>query len=128
MRLLRPDLQPHEREQQENFGNQILAIGDGTTIINDMIQWPTESIVANNSIQSLVAMVFLGLSTPNAPPPSSAYLADCVILAPRNDAVTELNKTLLDLMPGQLNNFKSADTIIEDGSVDIYLTEYLNTI
>jgi mRNA-degrading endonuclease HigB of HigAB toxin-antitoxin module len=33
-------------------------------------------------------------------------LADRVLLAPRNDTATELNKTLLDLMPFQLNSFK----------------------
>ena len=31
-------------------------------------------------------------------------------------------------MPGDPHNFKSADAIIEDGGVDIYPTEYLNTI
>ena len=62
MRLFHPDLQPREREQQENFGNQILAIGEGRTTIDDTIQWPTEGIVANNSIQSF--SVFPGLSNP----------------------------------------------------------------
>jgi hypothetical protein len=42
--------------------------------------------------------------------------------------MTELNKTLLDSMPRQLDSFKSADTIIEDGGIDIYPTEYLNPI
>jgi hypothetical protein len=55
-------------------------------------------------------------------------LADRVLFAPRNDTVTELNKTLLDSMLCQLDSFKSADTIIEDGSIDIYPTEYLNPI
>jgi len=63
------------------------------------------------------------------PPPSSACLADCVLLAPRNDTVTELNKTLLDSMPcPKLDSFKSAATIIEDGGIDIYPTEYINPI
>jgi ATP-dependent exoDNAse (exonuclease V) alpha subunit len=31
-------------------------------------------------------------------------------------------------MLGQLNTFRSADKIIEDGSIDIYPTEYLNSI
>ena len=128
MRLLHPDLQPAERDQQENFGNQILAIGEGRTTINDTIQWPTEGIVANNSIQSLAETVFPGLSNPNSPPPSSAYLADRVLLAPRNDTVTELNKILLNSMPGQVCTFRSADKIIDDGGVDIYPTEYLNSV
>ena len=30
-------------------------------------------------------------------------------------------------MPGQLSTFRSADKIIDDGGVDIYPTEYLNS-
>ncbi len=128
MHLLHPDLQPPKHEQQENFGNQILAIGEGCTTINDKIQWPMEGIIANNSIQSLTETVFPGLSNPNSPPPSSAYLADHVLLAPRNDTVTELNKTLLNSMPGQVCTFRSADKIIDDGGIDIYPMEYLNSV
>ena len=68
MRLRHPDLTPQEREQQEHFGIQILAIGDGSNTINDTIQWPTESIVADNSIESFAEIVFPGLSTPETPP------------------------------------------------------------
>jgi hypothetical protein len=45
-------------EQQETFGIQILAIGDGSNTINDTIPWPTESIVADNSIELLAEIVF----------------------------------------------------------------------
>ena len=31
-------------------------------------------------------------------------------------------------MPGQLSTFRSADKIIDDGGVDIYPTEYLNSV
>ena len=31
-------------------------------------------------------------------------------------------------MPGQFYTFTSADKIIDDGGIDIYLTEYLNAI
>jgi hypothetical protein len=68
MRLLRPDLQPHKHKQQENFANQILAISEGPNIINDTIQWPTESIVAYNSTRSLAETVFPCLHYPNTWP------------------------------------------------------------
>jgi hypothetical protein len=42
--------------------------------------------------------------------------------------VTELNNTLLNSMPGHPYTFKSADKVVDDGGVDIYPTEYLNTI
>ena len=31
-------------------------------------------------------------------------------------------------MPGQLCTYRSADKIIDDGGVDIYQTEYLNSV
>jgi hypothetical protein len=49
-------------------------------------------------------------------------------LAPRNDTVSDLNKMLLQLMPGQQHIFKSADLIVDDDGLDIYPTEYLNAI
>jgi PIF1-like helicase len=128
MRLFDPHSQPRERQQQENFGNQILAIGEGRNTVDNTIQWPTQSIVPNNSTRSLAETVFPGLFNPNAPPPSSVYLASRVLLAPRNDTVTKLNKFLLNSMPGQLYSFRSADKIINDGGIDIHLTKYLNSI
>ena len=71
--------------------------------------------------------VFPGLSNPNTIP-SAEFLADRILLAPRNDTVAELNKTLLTSMAGEMYTFKSADTIVNDGGADIYPTEYLNTI
>ena len=46
------------------LANQIVAISDGTTAINNMIQWHTESILANNSIQSFADVVFSGSFLP----------------------------------------------------------------
>lgn len=114
--LLRPGLQPQEFEQQE-FGNQLLRIGEGLDIVDDIIRWPTANIIKNNSIRSLMDAVFPGPSNPNVLP-SAAFLADLILLVMRNDTVTELNKTLLISVPGQLYIFKSADKIVEDGDAD----------
>jgi hypothetical protein len=82
MRLLRPGLLPHERQQQEEFANRLLGIGEGHDIVDDCIHWPIESIVPNNSIQSLSEAIFPDLSTTV---PSAAFLADRILLAPRNN-------------------------------------------
>jgi ATP-dependent DNA helicase PIF1 len=128
MRLLRPGLTPEQHRQQEQFADQVLAIGDGRGIAENKIQWPLDAIVPDNSVEALSNVVFPGLSDPNAPLPTSAYLADRVLLAPRNDTVKQLNHTLLDSMQGVIHTFLSADRIIEDGGRDIYPIEYLNAV
>ena len=129
MRLQRPGLTPEQQEQQREFGERVLAVGNGQGAnTSTEIQWPVQSIVPENTIQSLTNIIFPGLSDRNAPPPTSAYLADRILLAARNVAVKAINHSLLDSMPGEVEVFRSADKIIEDGGRDIYPVEYLNTI
>ena len=130
MHLLRPDLLPNQQEEQRVFAERILAVGDSRGIEpgSDTIQWPIRSIVPDNSVKTLADMVFPTISDHNAPLPTAAYLADRVILAARNDTVTEINHSILDSMRGEYHIFRSADSIINDSGRDIYTTEYLNTI
>ena len=129
MRLRCPGLTPEQEQQQRAFGERVLAVGDGQGGNDTAINWPIDSIVPDNSIESLTNTIFPGLSDRNSPPPTSAFLADRVLLAAQNDTVKAINHTLLDSMPGQqVRNYRSADRIIEDGGIDIYPPEYLNTI
>jgi len=130
MHLLHPDLLPNQQEEQQAFAERILAVGDGRGIEpgSDTIQWPIRSIVPDNSVKTLADTVFPTISDHNAPLPTAAYLADRVILAARNDTVTEINHSILDSMCGKYHIFRSADSIINDGGRDIYTTEYINTI
>jgi hypothetical protein len=77
-------------------------------------------IVPTNSILSLRETVFLI--------PSAAFLADRIPLAPGNDTVTDLNTSIIDSMSGQRHSLRSADMIAEDGFVDNYPQEYLNSV
>lgn len=130
MRLLCPDLPPNQQEEQRAFSERILAVGDGQGMDpdSDKIHWPIRSIVPDNSIEALTNTVFPGISDQNGPLPTTAYLADRVLLAARNDTVTGINHSILNTMPGECHTFRSADRIINDGGRDIYATEYLNTI
>ena len=128
MRLLRPGLIAQQRQQQEDFANQLLRIGNGSDTVEDMVQWPTATIVPDNTTQALANIIFPGIANP-ATLLSASFLADRILLAPRNDTVTELNSMLLTSMSGQLYTFKSADRVVDNGAEDnIYPTEYLNTI
>ena len=124
MRLQRPELSALERQQQEEFGNRLLRIGEGTDTVDNAIKWPVESIVPDNSLRTLASIVFEGITERVF---GTDELASRILLAPTNDRVTEINKILLDTMPGESFTSESADEVV-DGGEDIHSTEYLNTI
>ena len=127
MRLLNPTMHPDERRQQEEFANRILTIGEGRGTVDETVQWPVKGIVPENSVDELAKAVYPNLTNPNISP-TAEYLANRVLLAPKNDTVTELNNTLLTSMPAQEFLSRSADKVVNDGGLEIYPTEYLNTI
>src|SRR5436190_12863605 len=63
---------------------------------SDKIHWPIRSIVPDNSIEALTNTVFPGISDQNGPLPTTAYLADRVLLAARNDTVMGINHSILN--------------------------------
>ena len=123
MRLLSEQMLPEERLRQEEFANLILAIGEGRDTNNDMIQWPLDGILPDNTSRSLANAIYPILTDPTA-----QYLAERVILAARNDTVDNLNEQLLASMTDELFTSYSADALIDEGDAEIYATEYLNTV
>src|SRR5436190_15644318 len=53
MRLFSPQMSPKEQLCQEEFANHILAIGEGRDTNNEIIQWPLNRIVPDDTSQSL---------------------------------------------------------------------------
>jgi hypothetical protein len=72
MRLRRPGLTPEQEQQQRAFGERILAVGDGQAGNDTGVNWPIDSIVPDNNIESLTNTIFPGLSDRNRPAPTSA--------------------------------------------------------
>src|SRR5437762_5052336 len=128
MRLLTPQMTPDERLRQEQFANRILAIGEGHDTINDIIQWPVNGIVPDNTSQSLANAIYPTLTNPHAPLPTAQHLAERAILAARNDTVDKLNEQLLASMNGEVFTSYSADKVVDDEDAETYATEYLNTV
>lgn len=50
--------------------------------------------------------------------PEPAYFASRMILAPRNADVSVLNHAILDLLPGPVRHYASADSVIQEEGVD----------
>jgi hypothetical protein len=128
MRLLSPTMSPAQRQRQEEFANRILAIGEGRGTDNDIVQWPLEAIIPDNTPQSLANAIYPTLATAAAPLPSCQHLAERAILAARNDTVDKLNAQLLKSMRGDPFTSYSADKIVDQENTEHYASEYLNTI
>ena len=67
MRLFSPQMSPEERLRQEEFANSILAIGEDRDTNNEIIQWPLNGIVPDNTSQSLANAIYPTLTDPNIP-------------------------------------------------------------
>jgi hypothetical protein len=118
-----------ERIQQQAFADRILSVGDGSTTINEVIEWPIDGIIPDNTLKPLAEAIYPGINIPNAPLPTAQYLAGRALLAARNYTVNILNKTLLDIMPGEEFVSLSADKILDDpDGAETYAMEYLNAL
>jgi ATP-dependent DNA helicase PIF1 len=76
----------------------------------------------------LANAIYYARTDPNAPLPTAQHLAECAILAERNDTVVNLNEQLIASMRGKAFTSYSADKVIDEGDAETYATEYLNMI
>ena len=127
MRLFSTQMSPNERLRQEEFANRILAIGEGRETINEIVRWPLNGIIPDNTSRSLANVIYPTLADPNVPLPTAQYLAERAILAARNDSVDNLNELLLDSVRGEVVTLYSANKVVDHVDADTYATEYLNT-
>lgn len=90
-----------------------------------MIDWPSEHVVKNNTLQDLADYVYDGL---NAGIHLESYFNDRAILAARNDVVGNLNTQLLQRMPGQTVEKLSVDSVVDPADASNCPIEVLNQI
>ena len=123
MRLRSSTLSDSDREHNRIFAQRLLSIGESTEDDN-MVDWPSEHVVNNNTLKDLADHVYDGLTTTGLHPES--YFNDRAILAPRNDVVNNLNAQLLNQMPGQNVEKLSADSVVDPTDASNYPVEVLN--
>ena len=102
MHLFSPTMSPNEYLRQQEFANCILAIGEGRDTDHDIVQWPLEGIIPDNTSQAIAHTIYPTLTHPNALLPSCHHLAEHATLTARNDTVDNLNMQLLASMRGEL--------------------------
>ena len=86
---------------------------------------------SENTVDSLIDTIYPNIHAGNL---SGQYFSECSILSSKNDDVNTLNAAVLEKLPGQVQEFQSADYIPtseqsgEDDSMLNYPVEYLNEI
>ncbi len=110
MRLRREGIDDDERQEIAMFAEKLLHIGE-TTGHDEHVKWGLQSRAINNSLSALAADIYRDLQRPA---PSAETLRSRVILAPYNEVVVELNKTLLATIPGAQSTFLSVDQCAAD--------------
>lgn len=115
--LSSPQMSAQERLCQE-FANRILAVGQGRDTNNEIIQWPLNRMISNYASQSLANAIYPTLTGPNVPLRTAQHLAECTILATRNDTIDNLNDQLLASINSEVFASYSADNVVDDGDAE----------
>ncbi|XP_074303613.1 uncharacterized protein LOC141638064 [Silene latifolia] len=139
MRLLK-GVKESESNELHEFAKWVLDVGDGkipttTKEGEDDQTWikiPEDILIStqDDPIQTIVNEVYPELLGNYTNP---KYLQGRAILAPKNDTVDEINKHILNLLPGDVEISKSADRICpltrNAGNMEnLYPTEFLNSL
>src|SRR5436190_5933276 len=106
------------------FAKYLLAISKSTGT-DDIIDWPVEHVVKDNSLQSLANHIYNSLDECIYP---ASYFNKRAILAVRNNIINNLNTQLLQHIPGETVKLLSTDTIIDDTDATECPIEVLNEI
>ena len=102
------------------FSRWLLQVGDGS--LPTPLKIPPAMLIPSTRMADIVSDVFESFS--------DETLAKTCILTPKNKVVDELNDYVLDLLPGQVHTYLSADYFGQDSEDDaeMYPTELLNTL
>ena len=89
-----------------------------------MVELPQELFIKSSSANDLVNEVFPNFIEKNQ---DINWIRNRAILCPTNAECTEINKILLDKLPGNEMIYKSCDSV-NQSEAHMYPTEFLNTI
>ena len=78
-----------------------------------------------SSVDELVEFVFADLSAHHV---NAVWVSSRAILCPRNEMVDNMNDRVLDVFPGDMTTYFSANSVAEVDQRSVYPTEYLNSL
>ncbi|XP_052177595.1 uncharacterized protein LOC127791659 [Diospyros lotus] len=117
----------HEDRENANFANFLMEIG---TIPQEIVNLPS-TIHKCQDLNELISTVYPRLNIIETSTPT--FLTERTILSARNDDVSDINTTALNIFPGRLHTYLAADKMSGDNEVDPTITnrypnEYLNSL
>jgi len=114
-------------DELQQFADYLLRIGDGRepTVDPSMVRLPTDMVLRSTNQADLISAVYGDLLSGDRSP---AFLVSRAILTPKNVDITALNEKVLQQFPGEMREFKSADTMAAEEDQIEYPTEFLNSI
>ncbi|GMP41859.1 hypothetical protein CsSME_00011808 [Camellia sinensis var. sinensis] len=116
----------HEGHENANFANFLMEIG---TNPQEIVNLPS-TIHKCQDLNELLSTVYPQLNMIDTSTPT--FLTERTILSARNDDVSDINTTALNIFPGRLYTYLAADKMSEDNEIDPTITnrypnEYLNS-
>jgi len=114
-------------DELQQYADYLLRIGDGRgpTVDPSMVRLPTDMVLRSTNQADLISAVYGDLRSGHQ---SLAFLVSRAILTPKNVDMTALNEKVLQQFPGEMREFKSADTMAAEEDQIMYPTEFLNSI
>ncbi|KAF0706970.1 hypothetical protein AaE_013847 [Aphanomyces astaci] len=121
----------------------LLSLGNGTApTINGQVQLPlgiAKRYTGQESLNDLIQTIYGDLTRNGFPQwhvaDKQRYLAERALLAPTNAVVNKLNMCNITTLPGAVREYKSADSVVDDGNGTSaeqaainFPVEFLNTL
>ena len=131
---LKQNMHLSQSDKDRAYAKWLQDIGKGDPLLtaeNGSISVP-EFMRCGNSVESLINCIYPSLCTIQEP--RDKYLLERTILYARNDDIDEINAKMLQMFPGEVKTFFSADKVILEEGADVntsanaYPVEYLNSI
>jgi len=123
MRVMR--LTGRDATVQQEFANQLLAIGDGTS--GPVYSIPPSMVLPSSNPGDLITHVFGDLAG-DASCREASSLIHKAVLTPKNDDANALNSIAIERLPGTPRTFESCDKMVDDDSAVQYPEEFLNSL
>ena len=131
---LHQTLNPRNNPKQNDFAEFLLKIGDGKYPIipntKTMIELPSEIVIPNGKLTDIIDFVYPNLVENSG---NINYFIGKAILTPKNIDVDIISDTIMEMFPGELYLYPSADLVdsTEDNNTEqpqVYSPEFLRSL
>ncbi|CAG8714005.1 13024_t:CDS:2, partial [Acaulospora morrowiae] len=116
-----------ESEENKRYAQWLLDVGND---VNESKVAIPENMRVSPDLKSLIDAVYYNISVEGIC--TNQYLKDRIILSSRNDDVDAINRTILNIFPGNKRTYLSSDNVVIEEGADnignIYPVEYLNSL